>query len=93
MPHNRLTPWRFVLAFGVVSMLADLVYESARAITGPYLATLGAGAAVVGLAWLAGGAVTGALYDAAPAALPWFVLAAQAAALLAFLPLVRSRRS
>ncbi|WP_028923566.1 MFS transporter [Pseudonocardia acaciae] len=57
MSRNRLTPWRFVLAFGVVSMLADLVYESARAITGPYLATLGAGAAVVGLVTGAGEAV------------------------------------
>jgi len=38
----------FVLAFGVVSMLADVVYEGARAITGPYLATLGATAVMVG---------------------------------------------
>jgi MFS family permease len=45
---NRLTPLRFVLAFGVVSMLADFVYEGARAITGPYLATFGASAAMVG---------------------------------------------
>ncbi len=45
---NRLTPIRFVLAFGVVSMLADFVYEGARAIVGPYLATLGASAALVG---------------------------------------------
>ncbi|GAB1331974.1 MFS transporter [Streptomyces sennicomposti] len=45
---NRLAPLRFVLAFGVVSMLADFVYEGARAITGPYLATLGASATVVG---------------------------------------------
>jgi MFS family permease len=45
---NRLTPMRFVLAFGVVSMLADFVYEGARAITGPYLATFGASAALVG---------------------------------------------
>jgi MFS family permease len=56
-PVNRLTPWRFVFAFGVVSMLADLVYESARAITGPYLATLGAGAGVVGVVTGAGEAV------------------------------------
>jgi MFS family permease len=38
-------------------MLADLVYESARAITGPYLATLGASAAVVGIVTGAGEAV------------------------------------
>jgi MFS family permease len=44
-----LRPWHFVLAFGVVSLLADMVYEGARSIIGPYLATLGASAAVVGL--------------------------------------------
>lgn len=45
---NRLGPMGFVLAFGVVSMLADVVYEGARSVTGPYLATLGASAAMVG---------------------------------------------
>lgn len=38
-----------VVAFGVVSLLADIVYEGARSILGPYLAALGATAAVVGL--------------------------------------------
>ncbi|NKR13610.1 hypothetical protein A5N17_21330 [Arthrobacter sp. D2] len=38
----------FVLTFGVVSMLADVVYEGARSITGPFLATLGASAVMVG---------------------------------------------
>lgn len=42
-------PWRFVAWFGVVSLLADVVYEGARSITGPYLASLGASALVVGL--------------------------------------------
>lgn len=46
---NRLSPIGFVLAFGVVSMLADVVYEGARAVIGPYLATFGASAALVGL--------------------------------------------
>ena len=46
---NRLTPMRFVIAFGVVSMFADMVYEGARAITGPYLAAFGVSAAMVGL--------------------------------------------
>lgn len=46
---NRLSPLRFVLVFGVVSGLADFVYEGARSITGPYLATFGASAAVVGI--------------------------------------------
>ncbi len=44
-----MRPWHFVLAFGVVSLLADMVYEGARSIIGPYLATLGASAFVVGL--------------------------------------------
>jgi MFS family permease len=48
VPRNRLSPLQFVLAFGVVSLLGDFVYEGARSIVGPYLATLGAGAAVVG---------------------------------------------
>jgi len=54
---NRLTPMRFVVGFGVLSMLADVVYEGARSVTGPYLATLGASAAVVGAATGAGEAV------------------------------------
>ncbi|WP_245953644.1 MFS transporter [Arthrobacter silvisoli] len=45
---NSLGPMGFVLAFGVVSMLADVVYEGARSITGPFLATLGATAAMTG---------------------------------------------
>ena len=44
---------RFVLLIGVVSLFADLTYEGSRSITGPYLAVLGASAAVVGV--VAGG--------------------------------------
>jgi MFS family permease len=44
-----MRPWRFVVALGVVSLLADMVYEGARSIIGPYLATLGASAVVVGI--------------------------------------------
>src|SRR5450631_844631 len=44
----QLRPWSFVICFGLVSLLADMVYEGARSIIGPYLATLGASAAVVG---------------------------------------------
>jgi MFS family permease len=44
-----LAPWRFVVLFGLVSLFADMVYEGARSIIGPYLATLGASAAVVGI--------------------------------------------
>src|SRR5512133_860019 len=50
----RLTPWRFVVWLGLVSLCADIVYEGARSIIGPYLATLGASAVVVGAAAGAG---------------------------------------
>jgi len=46
---NRITPMRFVLGFGLVSGLGDFVYEGARSIIGPYLATFGASAALVGV--------------------------------------------
>jgi MFS family permease len=52
--RTALRPWHFVLWLGVVSLLADMVYEGARSIIGPYLATLGASAAVVGIAAGAG---------------------------------------
>lgn len=40
----------FVSLVGVVSLFADLTYEGARGITGPYLAVLGASALAVGFA-------------------------------------------
>ena len=49
-----MTPWRVVAWFGVVSLAADMVYEGARSVTGPYLASLGASALVVGLVTGAG---------------------------------------
>ncbi len=49
-----MTAWRFVLVFGTVSLLADVVYEGARSITGPLLASLGASAVVVGVVTGAG---------------------------------------
>jgi MFS family permease len=54
---NRLSPLRFVLAFGVVSGLSDIVYEGARSITGPLLASFGASAVLVGFVTGAGEAV------------------------------------
>jgi hypothetical protein len=45
-----LAPWRFVVLFGLVSLFADTVYEGARSIIGPFLATLGASAVIVGVA-------------------------------------------
>ncbi|MET0700728.1 MAG: MFS transporter [Mycobacterium sp.] len=44
-----LSAWRFVTVFGTVSLLADFVYEGARSITGPLLASLGATGLVVGI--------------------------------------------
>src|SRR5690349_15624551 len=46
---NRMSPVRFIVGFGVVSALADVVYEGARSVIGPFLASLGASAAAVGL--------------------------------------------
>jgi MFS family permease len=45
----QLSAWRFVTVFGTVSLLADFVYEGARSITGPLLASLGATGLVVGV--------------------------------------------
>jgi hypothetical protein len=45
--HGKIA-FRFIILLGVVSLLADMTYESARSITGPYLAILGASGAVVG---------------------------------------------
>ncbi len=45
----RASAIRFIIALGIVSMLADVVYEGARSINGPFLATLGAGAAIIGI--------------------------------------------
>ena len=40
---------RFVVLMGIVSLFADMTYEGARSITGPFLAVLGASATVVGI--------------------------------------------
>ncbi|MQY33998.1 hypothetical protein SRB17_19640 [Streptomyces sp. RB17] len=53
-PSVPMGPWRFVVWFGTVSLLADFVYEGARSITGPLLASLGASALVVGVVTGAG---------------------------------------
>ena len=47
--RNRLTALRFVVGFGIVSALGDVVYEGARSVIGPFLRDRGATAAVVGL--------------------------------------------
>ncbi|GAK60228.1 major facilitator superfamily MFS_1 [Candidatus Vecturithrix granuli] len=40
---------KFVVLLGIVSLLADMTYEGARSITGPFLALLGASATTVGV--------------------------------------------
>lgn len=39
----------FIVAFGIVSLFADMAYEGMRGITGPYLALLGASGTAVGI--------------------------------------------
>jgi len=39
----------FIILLGIVSLFGDVTYEGARSVTGPYLATLGASASIVGL--------------------------------------------
>jgi MFS family permease len=43
------TALRFVVLLGVVSLFADMTYEGARSITGPFLGVLGASGTAVGL--------------------------------------------
>lgn len=42
--------YRFIILLGTVSLFADVTYEGARSVLGPYLALLGASGAVVGTA-------------------------------------------
>jgi len=44
-----MSSWRIVLWFGVISLTADMVYEGARSMYGPLLASLGASGLVVGV--------------------------------------------
>ncbi len=44
---SRRRAWRVVVLFGLVSLFADMTYEGARSIIGPYLGVLGASAVVV----------------------------------------------
>jgi MFS family permease len=45
----KRTALKFVVLLGIVSLFADITYEGARSITGPYLAILGASGTVVGI--------------------------------------------
>ncbi len=46
---DRKSALAFILAFGVVSLFADMAYEGMRGISGPFLATLGASGTAVGV--------------------------------------------
>ena len=46
---SKQSSLKFVILIGVVSLFADMTYEGARSITGPYLALLGASGTVVGI--------------------------------------------
>lgn len=46
---GRTLAVRFIVLIGVVSLFADMTYEGARSITGPYLGILGASATVIGI--------------------------------------------
>lgn len=47
--NPKVNALKFVVLVGIVSLLADMTYEGARSITGPYLAVLGASGTAVGI--------------------------------------------
>jgi MFS family permease len=49
MKNINRSAMRFIILMGIVSLFADMTYEAARGLNGPYLALLGAGGAVVGI--------------------------------------------
>lgn len=49
MKPSQQNALRFIYLLGITSLFADVTYEGARSVTGPYLSILGAGAAAIGL--------------------------------------------
>ena len=49
IPYTNRQALTFVVAFGIVSLFADMSYEGMRGIAGPFLASLGASGLAVGL--------------------------------------------
>lgn len=47
--NTKTSAVKFVVLIGIVSLFADMTYEGARSITGPYLAVLGASGTIVGI--------------------------------------------
>ncbi len=48
MAFSKKQIYQFIILLGFVSLFSDVTYEGARSIAGPYLATMGASATVVG---------------------------------------------
>src|SRR4051812_29235467 len=48
-PNARSRAIAFIVCLGVVSLFADMTYEGARSIIGPFLGSLGASAATIGV--------------------------------------------
>ncbi len=46
---SRQSAIRFIVALGTISLFADVTYEGARSINGPFLGLLGASAAIIGI--------------------------------------------
>jgi hypothetical protein len=58
----------FIILLGTIRLFADMTYQGARSITGPYLGVLGVTASgifnpVYGVAWFAGSVLLGILND------------------------------
>ncbi len=49
MSEIKKQAFLLIILFGIISLLGDIIYEGARSVNGPYLDTLGASAAAVGL--------------------------------------------
>lgn len=49
LTDNKKKALLLILLFGIISFLGDIIYEGARSVNGPYLKTLGANAANVGI--------------------------------------------
>jgi hypothetical protein len=64
---------RFIVALGTISLFAGVTYEGARSVNGPFLGSLGASAAIVGIVSGAGEFV-GYLLRLFPVS-PWIVRA------------------
>lgn len=47
--NSKESAFKFIILLGIVSLLADVTYEGARSITGPFLAILGASGTAVGI--------------------------------------------